>query len=64
MYMKKHHKEDNSVRGSSPGWKYTISINDKGGRDLSDAEDKGMIPGGEMVTKMQRTEAWFQGEYE
>jgi hypothetical protein len=23
-----------------------------------------MIPGGAMVTKMQRTEAWFEGEHE
>jgi hypothetical protein len=34
------------------------------GRDSLDAEDRGMIPGGEMVTEMQRTEAWFQGEHE
>jgi hypothetical protein len=31
MYMRKHHKEDNSVRGSSPRWKDTFAIDDKGG---------------------------------
>jgi hypothetical protein len=31
MYMRKHHKEDISVRGSILGWKYTFSIDDKGG---------------------------------
>ena len=44
-----------SVRGSSPRWKYTFSIDDKGGEiyqmqrieeDLSDGEDRGMVPGG------------------
>ena len=25
---------------------------------------RGMIPGKAMVTEMQRTEAWFQGEHE
>jgi hypothetical protein len=34
-----------SVRGSSPGWKDTFSIDDKGGE----------------IYQMQRTEAWFQG---
>jgi hypothetical protein len=50
MYTRKHHKEDSLVRGSSPGWKYTFAIDDKGGRDLSDVEDRGMIPEGAMVT--------------
>jgi hypothetical protein len=31
MYMRKQHKEDSSVRGSSPGWKDTFAIDDKGG---------------------------------
>jgi hypothetical protein len=31
MYMRKHHKEDSLVRGSSPGWKDTFSIDDKWG---------------------------------
>jgi hypothetical protein len=34
-----------SVTGSSPRWKDTFAINDKGG-DLSDTEDRGMVPGG------------------
>jgi hypothetical protein len=46
MYMRKHHKEDSSVRGSNPRWKDTFSIDDKGGE----------------IHQMQRTEAWFQGE--
>jgi hypothetical protein len=39
--MRKHHKEDSSgweisfkklsIRGSNPEWKYTFSIDDKGG---------------------------------
>jgi hypothetical protein len=37
-----------SVRGSSPGWKDTFAIDDKGGE----------------IYQMQRTEAWFQGEHE
>jgi hypothetical protein len=44
--MRKHHQDDKSVRGSSPGWKDTFSIDDKGGQ----------------IHQMQRTEAWFQGE--
>jgi hypothetical protein len=41
IYMRKHHKEDNSgweitsrkslVKGSNPGWKDTFSIDEKGG---------------------------------
>jgi hypothetical protein len=46
MYMRKHHKEDNSARGSSPGWKDTFSIDDKGGE----------------IHQMQRIEAGFHGE--
>ena len=47
--------KDSSVRGSNPRWKDTFSIDDKGGEiyrmhrtevDLSDVEDKGMVPGG------------------
>jgi hypothetical protein len=34
-----------------------------GGADLSDAEDRGMVPG-EKIYQMQRTKAWFQGEHE
>jgi hypothetical protein len=35
-----------SVRGSSPGWKDTFAIDDKGGD----------------IYQMQRTEAWFERE--
>jgi hypothetical protein len=45
MYTRKHHKEDSSVRGSSPEWKDTFAIDDKGGE----------------IHQMQRTEAWFRG---
>jgi hypothetical protein len=38
--------KDSSVRGSSPRWKDTFSIDDKGGE----------------IYQMQNTEAWFQGE--
>jgi hypothetical protein len=46
MYTRKQHKEDSSVRGRSPRWKDTFSIDDNGGE----------------IYQMQRTEAWFQGE--
>jgi hypothetical protein len=46
MYMRKHHKEDSSVRRSSPEWKDTFAIDDKGGE----------------IYQMQRTETWFQGK--
>jgi hypothetical protein len=42
-----------SVRGSNPGWKDTFAIDDKGGRDLSDAEDRGMVPGGENLSYVE-----------
>jgi hypothetical protein len=64
MYMRKHHKEDNSVRGSSPRWKDTFAIDDKGARYFSYAKDRGMIQGGAMVTEMHRTKTWLQGENE
>jgi hypothetical protein len=41
MYTRKHHKEDNSVRGSGPKWKDTFSIDDKRGE----------------ISQMQRIEA-------
>jgi hypothetical protein len=31
MYMRKHHKEDSSIRGRNPGWKDTFAIDEKGG---------------------------------
>jgi hypothetical protein len=47
--MRKHHKEESlgweisfkksSVRGSSPGWKYTFAIDDKGG-EISQMQDR------------------------
>jgi hypothetical protein len=61
MYTRKHHKEDNSVRGRSSGWKDTFSLMTKGERFIicrgqrhasrgrngqRDAEDRGMVPGG------------------
>jgi hypothetical protein len=46
MYMRKHHKEENSVRGSNPRWKDTFAIDDKGGD----------------IYQMHRTKACFQGE--
>jgi hypothetical protein len=45
MYRRKHHKQDNSVRGGIPGWKDTFSIDDKGGD----------------IYQMQRIEEGFQG---
>jgi hypothetical protein len=64
--MKKNHKEEisgweisfrkSSVRGSSPGWKNTFSIDDKGERFIRckgkclEKEYRGMVPGGAMVT--------------
>jgi hypothetical protein len=39
-------RSDESVRGRSPRWKDTFSIDDKGGE----------------IYHMQRTKAWFQGE--
>jgi hypothetical protein len=46
MYMRKHHKEDISVRGCSPEWKDAFAIDDKGGE----------------IHQMHRTKAWFLGE--
>jgi hypothetical protein len=55
MYTRKHHKRIVQSGGASPGWKDTFSIDDKGGEiyqmqrieaNLSDTEDRGMVPGG------------------
>jgi hypothetical protein len=61
MYMRKHHKEDSSVRGSSPDGKIPFPLMTKGERFIRcrgqrhgsrgrnghrDAEDRGMVPGG------------------
>jgi hypothetical protein len=43
MYTRNHHKEDSSVKGSSPRWIDTFSIDDKEGE----------------IHQMQRKEAWF-----
>jgi hypothetical protein len=56
--------KDGSVRWSSPRWKETFTINDKGGdiyhmqhrgmvqgEKWSQEEHRGMVPGGEMVTR-------------
>jgi hypothetical protein len=64
MYMRKHHKEDSSVKGRSPRWKYTFVIDDKGGEIYHMHRTEAWFKGGEMVTEMQRIEAWFQGEHE
>jgi hypothetical protein len=61
MYMRKHHKEDNSVRGRNPNGKIPLPLMTKGERFIrcrgqrhgsrgsnghKDAEDRGMFPGG------------------
>jgi hypothetical protein len=46
MYMRKHHKEDSSVRRRNPGWKDTFSNDEKGGE----------------IYQMKRIEGRFQGE--
>jgi hypothetical protein len=49
MYMREHHKEDILVRGATSNGKIPFPLMKKG-RDLLDAEDRGMVPGGAMVT--------------
>jgi hypothetical protein len=56
-------QEDSSVRGSSPGWKDTFSIDDKGGEIYQMQRTEAWFQG-EQIYQMQRTEAWFQGEHE
>ena len=50
MYTRKHHKDDSSIKGSNPGWKYTFSIDDKGGEidhmQRTEPEERGMVLGG------------------
>ena len=53
MYMRKHHKEDNSVRGNNPGWKDTFAIDDKGG-EIYQMQD--------INAWRERTKACIQGE--
>jgi hypothetical protein len=44
--------------GETPDGNISLPLMTKG-RDLLDAEDRGMILGGAMVTEMQRKNAWF-----
>jgi hypothetical protein len=52
MYMRKHHKRTVQSGGAAPDGKIPLPLMTKGerfitrGRDLSDAEDRGMVPGG------------------
>jgi hypothetical protein len=80
--MRKHHKRTVQSGGATPDGKIPFPLMTKGerfircrgqrhgsrGRDLSDVEDRGMVPGGEedrgIQGEIQRTEAWFQGEHE
>jgi hypothetical protein len=62
MYMRRHHKRTVQVRGSSPRWKDTFSIDDKG-REIYQMWRTEAWFHGEQIYQMQRTEAWFQGEH-
>jgi hypothetical protein len=42
--------KDSSIRGSNPRWKDTFSIDDKGGEIYQMQSNRGMVPGGAMVT--------------
>jgi hypothetical protein len=55
MYMRKHHKRTIQSGGAAPDGKIPFPLMTKGERfircrgqrqDLSDAEDRGMVPGG------------------
>jgi hypothetical protein len=50
------------VRGSSPRWKDTFAIDDKGGEIYQMQRTEAWFQG-EQIYQMQRTEAWFQGEH-
>ena len=52
--------QTSQLGGAPPNGKIPLPLMTKG-IDLSDAEDKGMVPRGELVTDMH---AWFQGENE
>jgi hypothetical protein len=60
MYTRKHHKRT-VLRGSSPGWKDTFAIDDKGGEIYQMQRIEAWFQG-EKIYQMQKTEAWFQGE--
>jgi hypothetical protein len=47
MYTRKHHKRTFQIGGAAPEWKYTFSIDDKGGEIYQIQSEKGMVPGGE-----------------
>jgi hypothetical protein len=49
------------VRRSSPGWKDTSAIDDKGGEIYQMQMTEAWFQG-EKIYQMQRIEAWFQGE--
>jgi hypothetical protein len=46
MYTRKHHKRTVQSGGETPDGKIPLPLMTKRGRDLSDAEDRGMVPGG------------------
>jgi hypothetical protein len=48
-----------SVRGSSPGWKDTFAIDDKGGEIYQMQRTEAWV---DHIYQMQRIEAWFQGD--
>ena len=52
-----------SVRGSSPRWKDTFSIDDKGGEIYQMQRTEAWFQG-EKIYHMQRIKAWFQGDHE
>jgi hypothetical protein len=52
-----------SVRGSSPGWKDTFAIDDKGGEIYQMQKTEAWFQE-EKIYQMQRTKAWFQGKHE
>ena len=45
MYTRKHHKRTIQLGGAALDGKIPLPLMKKG-RDLSDAEDRGMVPGG------------------
>jgi hypothetical protein len=70
--MRKHHKRTVESGGATLDGKIPLPLMTKG-RDLLDAKDRGMVPGGadlsdarghRQIYQIQRTKAWFQGEHE
>jgi hypothetical protein len=62
MYTRKHHKRT-VCQGSSPIWKDTFAIDDKGG-EIYQMERTKVWFQGVQIYQMQRIEARFQGEHE